>query len=117
MSPSSPPLPGTSQFQALPRVTTPIPEIVQTYTPMGVNENGVKGILRPSGTPGSGNGGMSIGQRDKLADETRYSPFLPKEPLPGNHPKPLPPFTSTPAFPLVLPLPALGRHHAIDVAT
>jgi hypothetical protein len=30
----------------------------QTFTPLGINKDGVRGILRPSGTPGSGNGGM-----------------------------------------------------------
>ena len=31
-------------------------EMQHTFTPTG-NKDGVKGILRPSGTPGSGNGG------------------------------------------------------------
>ena len=36
-----------------------IPEIIHTNSGGG-HDNGMKGILRPSGTPGSGNGGKSI---------------------------------------------------------
>jgi hypothetical protein len=36
-----------------------VPELPQTSTPLGFNKDGVRGILRPTGTPGSGNGGAS----------------------------------------------------------
>jgi hypothetical protein len=41
------------------RQTTPVVEIPArpAFTPRGFDENGVKGILRASGTPGSGNAG------------------------------------------------------------
>ena len=53
-------------------------------TPLG--DLAKRGILRPSGTPGSGNGGMSL---DHLCwrGEAHRSPLLPKEPLSSNHPK------------------------------
>lgn len=32
-------------------------EAAQTFTPLCFHKDGVRGILRPTGTPGSGNGG------------------------------------------------------------
>ena len=83
-----------------------------------MTENGVKGILRPSGTPGSGNGGEGIHLVSRLAD-VLYSPLPPEESVSYHHSKPLITFPSTAHIPVVqfIPLPAPSSHHPLDIAS
>lgn len=73
-SPSS----SVRPIDVTPPSSTAIPEIIHTYTPTGINEHGVKGILRPSGTPGSGNGGMDLGRNFRYRADTGLVRFFPK---------------------------------------
>ena len=86
-----------------------IPRIVNAIIPLEINENGVKGILRPSGTPGSGNGGTLILLTDPKLIEHEPSSILSEKPLPSHYPQPIPSHTPT-AVPIVqlLPLPTPG---------
>lgn len=52
-------------------------------TPLG--DIAKRGILRPSGTPGSGNGGTSPWLRMLSDQSTDSSPLLPQEPLSSDH--------------------------------
>lgn len=56
-----------SQYLQVPESETPAP-----FVPRGVDENGVRGILRASGAPGSGNGGMSLLRSLCLSPSTPY---------------------------------------------